>query len=518
LGLILLFAGLHPAWGRVQSFDVIVYGGTSGGVVAAVAAARQGANVALLEPGRFLGGMSSGGLGQTDHGNKKTIGGEALEFYRRVGRHYGEPVTWYFEPHVAEAVFHEMIAEAHVHVFTLHRLVEGTGVKKRGNRIEEIHLDNGAIFRARIFIDATYEGDLMAQAGVTYAWGREGTSQYDESLAGVRPTDKNHSFTFPIAAFDLKHRLLPEIQTDPRGVIGAADRKVQAYNFRMCLSSDPANQLPFPKPESYDPERYALLLQIIENWPVRRHHPLSFADLVGVSLLPNHKTDINNRGAFSTDYIGKNWDYPNANYRRRAAIWQDHIFYTAGFFYFLANDPRVPEFLRQDVRRWGLAKDEFLRTNHWPQQLYVREARRMVGEYVMTQKDIQTDLHKPDSIGMGSYNSDSHNVQRYVQPDGSVQNEGNMEVPVKPYEIPYRSMLPMQSTVVNLLVPVCVSASHVAYSTLRMEPVYMILGQAAGTAAQLALASGGDVRQVDIAALRAKLATAGAVLSLRGSR
>jgi len=502
-------AGRLPAQ---QRYDLVVYGGTAGGVITAVAAARQGAKVALLEPGRHLGGMVSGGLGKTDHGKKETIGGLSLEFFKRVGRHYGEEITWYFEPHVAERVFQEMIQEAGVQVFYQHRLKERGGVRKKGKQIVAIVMENGASFRAKIFADATYEGDLLAQAGVSCTWGREGASQYNESLAGVRPTDRNHMFEVRIATRDAAGRLLPEVSPGPRGELGAADQKVQAYNFRMCLSKDTNNQAPFPRPANYDPRRYELLARLIQGLRERDGRPPRMNQLTIVSPLPNNKVDINNYGAFSTDYIGKSWDYPTASYQRRAEIWQDHIDYVAGFFYFLAHDPQVPQSLQVEINRWGLAKDEFTDANHWPHQLYVREARRVLGDFVMTQKDIQTELTKEDGIGMGSYNSDSHNVQRYVTEDGSVQNEGNMEVPVTPYQIPYRVMLPRRKECANLLAPVCVSASHVTYSTLRMEPVYMIIGQAAGVAAKMAIDSGKPVQDIDTRALTAKLRAQGAVM------
>ncbi len=502
-------AGLLPAQ---QRYDLVVYGGTAGGVITAVATARQGAKVALLEPGRHLGGMVSGGLGKTDHGKKETIGGLSLEFFKRVGRHYGEEITWYFEPHVAEQVFQEMIREAGVQVFYQHRLKERGGVRKKGKQIVEIVMEDGASFRAKVFADATYEGDLLAQAGVSYTSGREGASQYNESLAGVRPTDRNHMFEVRVAARDAGGQLLPEVNPGPRGELGAADQKVQAYNFRMCLSKDTNNQAPLPRPANYDPRRYELLARLIRALRERDGRPPRMNQLMIVSPLPNDKADINNYGAFSTDCIGKSWDYPTASYKRRAEIWQDHIDYVAGFFYFLAHDPQVPQPLQEEINRWGLAKDEFTDANHWPHQLYVRESRRMVGDFVMTQRDIQTELTKEDAIGMGSYNSDSHNVQRYVTEDGSVQNEGNMEVPVTPYQVPYRVMLSKRKECANLLAPVCLSASHVTYSTLRMEPVYMIIGQAAGVAAKMAIDSGKPVQDIDTRALTARLRAQGAVL------
>lgn len=500
-----LYLGLTAALaqGATPSYDVVVYGATSGGIAAAVAAAREGLRVALAEPGRFLGGMTTGGLGHTDHGKKETIGGIALEFYQRVGKKYGAAVTWDFEPHVADFVFKEMLAEAKVTVLTEHRLREEGGIRKRRGEIRELFFDNSTSMEAQIFIDATYEGDLLKLAKVSYTVGREGTAQYGETLAGVRPKDPKHQFDFPVLSVD------PNLPL--RAELGSGDKNVQAYNFRLCLSRNPENRTPFPKPKTYNPANWALLLRYLEGWEKFHQRTPRMKDLCIVNPLPNGKADINNFGAVSTDYIGASKGYPDGTYDQRALIWQDHMDYTAGLFYFLSHDERVPEALRKEVAEWGLAADEFAATNQWPHQLYVREARRMVGDFVMTQKDIQTDLRKPDGIGMGSYNSDSHNVQRFLQPDGTVQNEGNMAVPVSPYQIPYRVLLPKKKEVTNLLVPVCVSSSHVTYSTLRMEPVYMIMGQAAGVAAKLALAADKPVQDVDTAALKARLAELGAV-------
>jgi FAD-dependent oxidoreductase family protein len=490
---------------EVRSYDLVVYGGTAGGVMTAVSGAREGLKVALLEPRDHVGGMVSGGLTATDFGKKAVIGGMSLEFFERVGRRYGEPVGWYFEPHVAEEVFLEMLKEASVPVFFRHRLREKTGVGKKGTKVTEIRLDNGAVFRGAIFADATYEGDLMAQAGVSYTWGREGSAQYGESLAGVRDKTPKHQFLVRVPAHDEKGRILPEIQAGPKGEPGQADRKVQAYNFRLCLTDVKENQVPYPKPKGYDPKRYALLARYIQAFAEANGRPPRMGELMNPIRMPKGKTDTNNNGPFSTDYIGGNWDYPEANYATRARIWQAHVDYIQGFLYFLANDPQVPAPLHDEINRWGLAKDEFTDNGNWPNQLYVREARRMIGEYVMAQKDIQEDLRKPDVIGMGSYNSDSHNIQRLATPDGAVENEGDMQVPVTPYQIPYRMLLPKRAEATNLLVPVCFSASHVAYSTLRMEPQYMILGQATGVAARMALRAGVAVQDVDTAALSARL-------------
>ncbi len=500
---------------QAQQYDLVVYGGTAGGVITAVSAAREGLKVALLEPGRHVGGMVTGGLSATDHGNKDAIGGYSLEFFKRAGKHYGQSIGWYPEPGVAERIFLGMIGESGVKLFHGHRLKEKAGVMKKGGRVVEIVMENGAAFRGRIFADATYEGDLMAQAGVSYTWGREGVSQYNESLAGVRPKDRAHQFDFPVAAQDDKKRLLPEIGTQPRGELGSADRKVQAYNFRLIVSKDPANRRPFEKPAKYDPWRFELLARFLRAFEQRNGRPPRINEVLIPFEIPNNKADFNNRGPFSTDYIGKSWEYPEASYKRRAEMWQEHKEYIRGLMYFFTNDPRVPKPLRAEIGKWGLAKDEFTDNDNWPYQLYVREARRMVGDFVMTQKDIQTELTKPDVIGMGSYNSDSHNVQRYVQPDGNVQNEGNMEVAVKPYQVPYRILLPKRKEVTNLLVPVCFSASHVTYSTLRMEPVYMIIGHAAGVAARMAIDKGLAVQDIDTKALAAKLRAQGAVMEWR---
>lgn len=523
-----LALGLAPsatAQPAPQSFDVVVYGGTAGGVVTAIAAAREGATVALLEPRDHLGGMVSGGLGWTDFGKKEVIGGYALEFYERAGRKYGVPVQWYLEPHVAEAIFKEWVAEAGVRVFYRHRLVEKTGVSKDGTRVTEIRTENGAAFRGKVFADASYEGDLMAQAGVTYTFGREGTAQYGESLAGIRDRTPLHQFQVSVPARDAAGRLLPEISGEPRGPSGAADTKLQAYNFRVCMTEREDNRVPLPKPAGYDPGRFALLAKMLAAMDVikqkaaadaagperrgdprtRLTQPWSLSDVMKPDPIPNGKTDTNNNGAFSTDYIGGNYDYADGDYATRARIWQAHVDYVQGFLYFLQHDPQVPAALHAAMAPWGLCKDEFTDTAHWPHQLYVRESRRMVGEYVVSQKDIQTDLTKPDPIGMGSYNSDSHNIQRIVNAEGFAENEGDMQVSVTPYQIPYRVMLPRRADATNLLVPVAFSASHVAYSTLRMEPQYMIIGQAAGVAATMAIDANIPVQAVSPAALKAKL-------------
>ena len=513
LSLLLFLSSTTATEGERRKFDLIVYGGTPGGVLAAVSAAREGLRVAVLEPSKHVGGMASGGLSFTDRGKKEVIGGHALEFYLRVGCHYGKPIEWYPEPHVAEAVLLDMAREAGVQIFYAHRLKEIGGVIITDHHLTSIKMENGASFQAKLFVDASYEGDLMKRAGVSYTWGREGKGQYGESLAGVRPKETNFQFDVPVSAYDEKGNLLPEIQKGPRGDIGFGDRKVQAYNFRMILSRDPKNRRPFSKPADYNARRFDLLARYFEAFMAHYgRSPRLDEVFIPFDLLPNNKADFNGRGPFSTDYIGRSWDYPEASYQRRAQIWQEHVNYTKELLYFMANDHRVPKPLQQAFNKWGLARDEFVDNDNWPYQLYIREARRMVGDFVMTQKDIQEEVTKPDAIGMGSYNSDSHNVQRYVAEDGTVQNEGDMEAPVKPYQIPYRILLPKKTEVTNLLVPVCFSASHVAYSTLRMEPQYMILGQAAGVAAKIAIDQGVAVQNIDTKVLTAKLRSQHAVL------
>jgi hypothetical protein len=486
--------------------DVVVYGGTAAGVVAAAAAAREGATVTLVEPGRHLGGMASGGLGWTDFGKKEVIGGMSLGIFQRIGKKYGTDIAWTFEPHVAESVFNELAREAGVKIRLATRLKEKAGVSKDGAVIKEIFAENGDSFRAKVFMDASYEGDLLAQAGVSYTWGREASSQYGENLAGVRPRTTAHQFPAGLSPRDKGGNLYPEILTGPRGETGAGDKKVQAYNYRLCMTDDPAGRVPWAQPAGYDPARYALLAHYVDSLTViAGGAPPKLGNLCALSRVHGKKTDTNNNGGFSTDFIGHSWEYPEATYARRAEIWKEHKDYVQGFFYFLSHDASLPKATRDDAANWGLANDEFTDNGNWPHQLYVREARRMVGEYVMVQKDIQTERTKGESIGMGSYNSDSHHVQRIVNAAGAVENEGDMQVGVQPYEIPYRILTPKRAQAANLLVPVCFSASHVTYSTLRMEPQYMILGQAAGVAAGMAVAGGKAVQEIDVQALRRRL-------------
>jgi len=517
--LTLILALSSPALAQQKPFDLIVYGGTAGGVTTAVAAARQGLKVCLINPSAHIGGMVSGGLSGTDTGRREVIGGLSLEFYWRAGKKYEldrhlQELAWMPEPKVAEAVFREMLSERGITLIEKQRLKENTGVIKDGAKITEIITENGTHHRARIFADATYEGDLMAQAKVSYTFGRESTQKYGESLAGIRAVTPSHQFAVDIPARDAKGRLLPEISAEPRGEPGAADKRIQAYNFRVIATKVPQNRVAWPKPAGYDPKRFELLAIYLDAMTKYMGRPLTLNEVGLIRVIPNGKADLNNRGGFSTDYIGKNYQYPEGSYKVREQIWKEHEDYQKGFYYFLANDPRSPAKLRAEMNEWGLAKDEFPDTGHWPNQLYIREARRMVGDFVSTQKDLQTDLTKPDAIGMGSYNSDSHNLQRIVNDKGFVENEGDVQVAVKPYQIPYRVLLPKKNEAENLLVPVCFSASHISYASLRMEPQYMILGHAAGIAAALAVKGNTAVQDIDIKTLQQQLRKEGAVFEL----
>jgi hypothetical protein len=518
LAKIVLATPLHAA-APAPAPDLVVYGGTSSGVMTAYSAAREGLHVVLLEPGVHLGGMVTGGLSATDLGHYTITGGYARDFYVKAAAHYGlhdldRPENWRSEPHVDEEIFRTMLKDAGVDVYFHERLREQGGIERQGRHLVSVTTVDGKHWPAKIFADCSYEGDVMAQAKVTYTWGREASSEYGEDLAGVRANTPKHQFLWPLSAYDEQHHLLPEIDPGPLAAPGSGDKKVQAYNFRLILTNDPADRLPFPRPQAYDRSRFALLERYLHEFQQHMGRAPGFRDITNPVMIPDHKADFNNNGPVSTDYIGHSWKYPEATYAEKAALWQEHLLYTQSFFYFISQDAHVPANLRAEVNQWGLPKDEFADTDHWPNQLYIREGRRLVGEYVMRQSDLQTERTKPDSIGMGSYNSDSHNIQRVAMPDGSVQNEGDVQVPVEPYEIAYRSILPKRSESENLLVPVCLSASHAAYSSVRMEPQYMIIGQAAGVAAALAVHNHREVHDVGIPELQQKLRENGAILHL----
>lgn len=492
-----------------QSYDICIYGATSAGVIAAYTAAKMHQSVILVEPGEVPGGLSSGGLGYTDIGNKFAITGIARDFYRRIGKHYGQFETWIFEPHVAEQVFRDYLQEPGITVLYQYRL---RSVQKTKQAIQSVLLESSPspqklptrTIRARIFIDCSYEGDLMAKAGVSYTIGREDNSRYGETYNGVQFRDK-HQFPDGIDPYKIpghpESGLLWGISSDSLLPDGTGNRQVQAYNYRLCLSNDPANRIPVTRPAGYDSSWYELLLRLIRAQPGK----LSFNDYTAVDHMPHHKTDINNRGGFSTDMIGMNYQYPEASYSERARILQQHELYTKGLLWFLGNDPRVPEALRKDVSQWGYPKDEYPTNNHFTPQAYIRECRRMIGEYVMTQANCQGKATVSDGIGLAAYTMDSHNCNRLVV-NGMVKNEGDVEIGgFGPYPISYGALVPKASECSNLLVPVCLSASHIAYGSIRMEPVFMVLGQSSAEAAVLAIREGKSVQQINLSQLQALL-------------
>ena len=504
-------------------YDIVIYGATAGGAAAAVQGARMGKSVVLIEPGQHVGGLTSGGLGATDIGNKAAIGGVSREFYRRLGMHYAnenswtfqtrnafqngrqakdEGEMWTFEPHVAEDVLRAMLKDDQVPIVFGKRLDLAAGVRKSGGKITAIVMEDATVFSGKIFIDATYEGDLLAKTGVAYSLGREANSQYAETLNGVQTANATkHQFSKPVDPYvkpgDPSSGLLPGIHAGKPGRDGEADRLIQAYNFRMCLTDVPENRIVFPKPAGYDPLRYELLIRYIEAgvW-----------DAFCSNLpMPNRKSDCNNCGAFSTDNIGMNYDYPEADYATRDIIFREHVVYQQGLMWFLSNDSRVPAKIRDQIGGWGLCKDEFLEGGGWPHQLYVREARRMIGEYVMTQHNCQGRAVADDPVGLAAYTMDSHNTQRYIQ-NGRAMNEGDVQIGgFPPYPISYRALVPKEGQCSNLLVPVCLSATHIAYGSIRMEPVFMVLGQSAATAAALAIDDNVAIQRIDQKKLKQRL-------------
>ena len=521
------------------SADIIVYGGTSAAVIAAVEAVHSGKTVLVVSPDTHLGGLSSGGLGFTDTGNKSVIGGLSREFYHRVWLHYNDSTAWkwqkhnefgnkgqgtvamdgenrtmwIFEPHVAEQVFEELIRENKIMVLRNEWLDRENGVKKSDGRIVSMKTLSGKSFNGKMFIDATYEGDLMAAAGVSYFVGREACSIYKETYNGVQADikERGHFFKDPIDPFKIPGRkesgLLWGISPEPIVPNCSGDKKVQAYCFRLCLSDHPGNRVPYPKPSSYNPADYELVARVLDtgwkDWFVK------------YDRIPNRKTDTNNHGPFSSDFIGGSYDYPEASYAKRKEIIRAHEAYQKGLFYFLSNDKRVSEENRSKMREWGLAADEFKDNGNWPRQLYIREARRMIGVSVATEQVVTNQVTVIDPVGMGSYGMDSHNVQRYVTADGRVQNEGDVQVHLKaPYAISFGSILPKKEECANLLVPVCVSASHIAYGSIRMEPVFMILGQSAAVAASVAIDNQSSVQDVSYPMLKKRLLEKNQVLEV----
>ena len=543
--LVISFATLVALPAEVIQADVCVYGGTSGGIAAAIQANRMGKRAVIVEPGKHLGGLTAGGLGATDIGNKAAIGGIAREFYQRVAQHYAQDAAWTlesrqdyftrrgsgqakasdlaaadatmwtFEPHVAVMIFDRLIQETKVPVYREERLVS---VKRKGSRITEIRTANGRGFRARVYIDATYEGDLMAKARVSCTVGREANAEYGETLNGIRVETPKHQFTVAVDPYrkpgDPASGLLPFIQPGGLGKPGAGDRRVQAYNFRLCFTTNAANRLPLTPPSNYEPARYELLARYLEALVAAGRQP-KLEEFWNPIWMPNGKTDINNNGGFSTDFIGANYGYAEADYAQRARIGKEHEDYIRGFLTFLATSPRVPENMRAEMRQWGPCQDEFVETAGWPNQLYVREARRMVSDCVMTELHCRGTVQAEDPVGLAAYNMDSHNCQRIVR-NGRVENEGDVQVPpMKPYPIAYRAIVPKAKECENLLVPVCLSATHIAYGSIRMEPVFMILGQSAATAACLAIDRQVSVQNVDYGRLRSRLVADRQVLEWR---
>jgi len=516
--------------GRAYHADIIIYGGTSAAISAAVQASRSGKSVIVVSPDKHLGGLSSSGLGFTDTGNKIVIGGIAREFYHRVYLHYqnnqawrwqqkeeygnkgqGTPAIdgadrtmWIFEPHVAESIMEAFVKENKLQVFREEWLDRDNGVDIKSAAISGIRTLSGKYFKGKMFIDASYEGDLMAAAKVDYHIGREANSIYKETWNGVQPLvfQHGHHFASNISPYrisgDRGSGLLPGVSEQAPGTKGSGDLKLQAYCYRMCLTDKMENRKPFTKPEHYDPMNYELLVRVFQSgWKelFNKYDPI-----------PNRKTDTNNHGPFSTDFIGMNYEYPEASYEKRKQIIKAHEDYQKGLMYFMANDSRVPEVYRTAMQKWGLAKDEFVDNENWPYQIYVREARRMVSNYVLTEHEVLGRRNVPKPIGMGSYALDSHNTQRYVTAEGYVQNEGDIGVKApRPYSISYDAIVPKANQCKNLLVPVCLSSSHIAYGSVRMEPVFMILAESAATAAALAIDQNIGIQQVSYPQLRARL-------------
>lgn len=519
-----------------EQHDLVIYGGTSAGVIAAVQAKKMGKSAIIVCPDKHLGGLSSGGLGYTDTGKKEVIGGLSRDFYHRVFLHYDKSdswkwqkkseygnrgqgtaaidganrTMWIFEPHVAEQIFEDYVKEFKIPVHRDEWLDRKNGVVMKEGLIQQISMLSGKTYSGKMFIDATYEGDLMATAGVTYTVGREANSKYNETLNGVQTKNAvSHQFYKPVDPYvipgDPSSGLLPRIHGDSPGKEGEGDHRVQAYCFRTCMTNHNPNRHPFPKPEGYDPLQYELALRYLQaGWKdvFRKFDPI-----------PNRKTDTNNHGGFSFDNIGYNYDYPEASYERRKEIIKEHETYQKGLLWFIANDPRVPKNIQTEMQKWGLAKDEFKDNGHWPHQLYIREARRMVSDVVVNENHLRylTPTERP--VGMGSYNMDSHNVQRYVDDKGHARNEGDIQRnPGGPYPIDYGAIIPKKKECQNLLVPVAVSSSHIAYGSIRMEPVFMILGQSSATAACMSLDANIAVQDLPFDKLEARLLADGQVL------
>ncbi|WP_208328348.1 FAD-dependent oxidoreductase [Flavobacterium poyangense] len=497
-----------------KEYDVVVYGGTASGILAAAEVAKSGKTVLLIKPlNTALGGMTTNGLGITDVVNTNILGGLTRDFYKSIKEYYSNGQNWFFgnngnyarysydgevmiwfEPKAAKYVLRDFIVNNAVPVLHSERLDLNDGVKKNAqNAIVSIKMESGLVIKGKMFIDATYEGDLMAKSGVSYTYGRESNSQYNEINNGVQRVPhhdrnqlpdgiKKHSFT--------GHLSLPGN--------GTGDKKIQAYCYRMCLTNVRDNRIAIEKPIDYNEDDYSLLYDYLKTYDGN-----TFFDLMP---LPNGKTDSNNFGPVSTDYVGKNYNYPEGNYEERESIIANHKRYQIGLLWTLANSPNVPERIRSFYREWGLAKDEFVESNNWPNQLYIREGRRMIGEYVMTERNCSGQIKAERGVSLGDYPMDSHIVQRYIDNNGNVKNEGQLMARTpRPYPIDYRSIVPKRTECTNLFVPVCLSATHIAFGSIRMEPVYMSLGQASAVAAVLALNKGTTVQNLPYESLRNEL-------------
>ncbi|OIP82438.1 MAG: hypothetical protein AUK44_07770 [Porphyromonadaceae bacterium CG2_30_38_12] len=509
--LVILFISVFQLNAKTIETDICIYGGTSAGIVSAVSADRLGKKALLIEPSNYIGGLTTSGLGETDIGNKFAVTGISRDFYRQLGTHYGEFEMWKFEPHVALDIFNNILKNTQVEIIKNYEL---TSVFKRNGKIEELKFTSTSnktteeiTVCAKIFIDATYEGDLLAQAGMSYMLGREDNSLYGETLNGVQLRDK-HQFPDGISPYinpkDPNSGYCYGIQNEILQPAGTGDKKLQAYNFRFCLTQNKNNFIPITPPHDYDPSKYELLKRVIaQRVGLGWKHILKSYLLI--NEMPNGKTDINNMGPFSTDFIGENWNYVEADFETRKSIAKAHENYIKGLLFFLGNDSSVPSELRNEMKSWGYAKDEFTDNGGFPHQIYVREGRRMIGEYVMTENNCLGKTIVNDGIGLAAYTMDSHNCQRIVV-NGMVKNEGDVQVGgFPPYPISYRSIVPQQKECTNLLVPVSLSATHIAFGSIRMEPVFMVLGQSAAVAACMAIDAKVDIQKINIKQLQKTL-------------
>ena len=498
-----------PSFGG-SNCDIFIYGGTSAGVIAARSAALQGKTVIIVEPTNHIGGLTTGGLGYTDIGKNQELKGLAAEFYRDIGKHYGTGGgKLVFEPKVASGIYAGYLDDSRITV------LKKTGIKKlvkSGKRIKAAVVSGldekgkctgkNRKIKAKVFIDASYEGDLLPLSGVSFTTGREKSSKYGEKWNGFH-FSRYHQFPDGVDPYviegDPQSGLLWGISSSSPSQEGDGDSLIQAYNLRVCLTDSTENKIPITEPDNYDATRYELLARLMAaQKPDARYFIWS--------PMPGRKTDINNYGGFSTDMIGMNYDYIGASYERRAQILDAHTDYTKGLFWFILTDPRVPEKLSKEISRWGYPKDEYPENNHWTPQLYVREGRRMVSDYVVTQADCEGKTRAEDGIAEAAYMMDSHNCQRVVvEKDGRrmVKNEGDVEIKIPgPYPISYRAIVPSADECSNLLVPVCLSASHIAYGSIRMEPVFMSLGEVAARAAVQATKKSCTVQEVDWRSVR----------------